>query len=394
MHHTVPPRALNPGASWWRAVMAADAVLLLLLLNPAIALRFAEGDRVECHLEQDVWEAGTVVQQNLQQEGFTVPFLVRLDSGGMVTAPHDDDQYIRAVGLRFAAGDRVECHLDGDVWEPGTVAQLRVEFDGKIAPFHVKLDSGTYVYAPHDDDRFIRAPGSGGAPPAEQLYSARLLRFAVGSRVECNLGMYWERGTVVSINYRDPRDLSSAPAPYQIQLDSGGLVFAPEDSDSYIRREGKIRMSDPSLRFGVGDRVECHFESAGRSGWAPGRVVALHYHEPRFGEGVTQPYQIKLDADGRLIYMTSDDESSIRREPQTQSAAAAAAAATGSAARSKLAKGRVGRRASTVGIKGSSKLGGKYGSGPPRARARASPRPEPEDSLARWWATGALGARE
>ena len=34
--------------------------------------------------------------------------------------------------------------------------------------------------------------------------------------------------------------------------------------------------------------------------------VALRYHEPRFGEGVTMPYQVKLDADARLIFVRED----------------------------------------------------------------------------------------
>lgn len=201
------------------------------------------------------------------------------------------------TALRFNVGDRVQCHVENDAWEPGTVFKLRHEHGGHVVPYVVELDMGDTVIAPVDDDRYIRAPGARESS-GEAGFSARLLRFAVGSRVECNMGMYWERGSVIRLNYQDPRDLSAPAAPYQVQLDSGDLVFAPHDDEDYIRREGSILMSDPALRFRVGDRVECNprpdSDSSGKGPWATGRVVALHYHEPRFGEGVTAPYQASV----------------------------------------------------------------------------------------------------
>ena len=62
-------------------------------------------------------------------------------------------------------------------------------------------------------------------------------RFDVGARVECcrDEGV-WDRGTVVQHHYREPDWPLEAWAPYQIQLDDGGLIFAPVDDDRCIRQ--------------------------------------------------------------------------------------------------------------------------------------------------------------
>ena len=125
--------------------------------------------------------------------------------------------------------------------------------------------------------------------------------------------------------------------------------------------------------------------------------------------------QVKLDAawNGQLIYVERDADSSIRREKAPSVASAASspssrrlaqqhqqqqaqqhiqqrqaareqAAAKGAASGSKISQARVGRRASTIGLRpSSSKLGGKYGRGPARARAveqSAAPRGSPRDA--------------
>ena len=61
-------------------------------------------------------------------------------------------------------------------------------------------------------------------------------RFAVGDKVECCLGEDdWEVGKVVKLYYRDPQWEPERWMPYQIQLDSGDLIFAPADLDACIR---------------------------------------------------------------------------------------------------------------------------------------------------------------
>ena len=64
------------------------------------------------------------------------------------------------------------------------------------------------------------------------------LRFKVGSRVECCVGTNhldtrWEPGTVIKLWYFTQ---GSHVAPYQVELDEGNLIFAPEDSDRCVRR--------------------------------------------------------------------------------------------------------------------------------------------------------------
>ena len=279
--------------------------------------------------------------------------------------------------------------MENDAWATGTVERMDVEHEGGTAPFAVKLDRGDTVIAPVDDDRYIRAEGA-RATTANDV-SARLLRFAVGARVECNLGMYWERGRVVKLNYHDPRDLSAPPVPYEVELDSGGLVSAPQDDDQVIRRQGSIQMSDAGLRFGVGDRIEwARVDDDGSSRWEAGRVVALRYHEPKFGEGVTMPYQVRLDTDARLIFVREDDAASIRRGGQAAPGSAPAKRQVVSSG-SKLSKrSKVGRQASTIGMRPASKVGGKYGAGPAPARHPMKPdaQREKQNNFVAWNAAG------
>ena len=60
------------------------------------------------------------------------------------------------------------------------------------------------------------------------------LRFAVGTRVECNCGV-WEPGTIVKVLYRQSSFPPGTVAPYQIRLDNGKLIYAPIDEDRVIR---------------------------------------------------------------------------------------------------------------------------------------------------------------
>ena len=228
----------------------------------------------------------------------------------------------RGAALRFEVGERVECYMGDNDWQPGTVArtmvkQMNDQQTPYVAAFVVALDNGSTAVAPHDDDRFIRREGELSTP-----VSSRLLRFSVGARVEANLGLYWAKGRVVALNYRDPSFASGVTMPYEIQLDSGEKVFAPSDDDAVVRKDGTILMKDASLRFGVGDRVECFFSDGDDEGddstaapghWLTGMIVALHYHESRFGKGVTVPYQVKLDDDRGLIYIPQDLDSHVRR---------------------------------------------------------------------------------
>lgn len=65
------------------------------------------------------------------------------------------------------------------------------------------------------------------------------LRFGLGARVECRISENpvdpWSIGTVVLHQYREPAWSCGTCAPYQVKLDDGRFIFAPQDSDEVIR---------------------------------------------------------------------------------------------------------------------------------------------------------------
>ena len=71
---------------------------------------------------------------------------------------------------------------------------------------------------------------------------------------------------------------------------------------------------EPELRFTLGTRVQCRIGPDPVTGWASGRVVALHYSEPNWPPGQVAPYQIWLH-DGRLIFAPADTDQLIRERP-------------------------------------------------------------------------------
>ena len=73
--------------------------------------------------------------------------------------------------------------------------------------------------------------------------AARKFRFKVGDAVECKYGADdgttgWARGRVIKHLYEEPcwKEQPGFLAPYQVRLDDGRLIYAPEDHDSLIRR--------------------------------------------------------------------------------------------------------------------------------------------------------------
>lgn len=68
----------------------------------------------------------------------------------------------------------------------------------------------------------------------------------------------------------------------------------------------------PTLRFGVGDRVECNMGSTSEKEWTLGTVERLFYRERNFPSGMCAPYQVLLDDGTSLIYATHDNDHFIR----------------------------------------------------------------------------------
>ena len=66
----------------------------------------------------------------------------------------------KLASLRFDIGDPVECNTS-DGWVAGVVAGRMYRDDfmppGMVAPYQIELHNGTMIWAPEDDDDFIRA---------------------------------------------------------------------------------------------------------------------------------------------------------------------------------------------------------------------------------------------
>jgi G3E family GTPase len=109
------------------------------------------------------------------------------------------------------------------------------------------------------------------------------------------------------------------------------LVFIGKNLDNDALRSGFMKcITSPELqeekkkelRFEVGDSVECatslcagsdSWEPAAKEpGWDKGKVVALLSREEFMPDGVSAPYQVKLDK-GDLIYATTDTDEVIRK---------------------------------------------------------------------------------
>ena len=89
---------------------------------------------------------------------------------------------------------------------------------------------------------YFRPERSPGAQPgersAEMARRPPALRFTVGERVRCRVSQSeWAPGCVVQLWYREPDWPEGQQAPYQVELDDGGLIFAPFDRDELIRAE-------------------------------------------------------------------------------------------------------------------------------------------------------------
>ena len=60
--------------------------------------------------------------------------------------------------------------------------------------------------------------------------------FPVGARVECLISDdTWVPGRVIKLHYHESGFEPGYFAPYQIELDDGKLIYAPDDDDECIR---------------------------------------------------------------------------------------------------------------------------------------------------------------
>lgn len=90
-------------------------------------------------------------------------------------------------------------------------------------------------------DAETRAQWAAACPPDKQP-----LRFIPGDRVECNVGE-WASGKVVQLWYFEPA--MPEAVPYQVLLDDGRLIFAPEDEDRCVRAAQGAAATPPAHPF-------------------------------------------------------------------------------------------------------------------------------------------------
>ncbi|CAK0835505.1 unnamed protein product [Prorocentrum cordatum] len=94
----------------------------------------------------------------------------------------------------------------------------------------------------------------------------RPLRFPIGTQVLCQTGEGWQLGTIVDHWYTQKGFPAGFFAPYQVRLDSGTLIFVPEDIPELCRervlawweKAFKVDAGDAALAAEVRDAVAGH----------------------------------------------------------------------------------------------------------------------------------------
>lgn len=140
--------------------------------------------------------------------------------------PNRDGQDGGRHKLRFGVGVRVYANVGN--WVPGIVVR---HWDDGCA-YRIKLNDqeGTNVWG-HDTDQYVR----------KTLPTKKKLRFKMGAHVYANVGD-WVPGTIIK-----HWDDGSA---YRIKLNDqeGTNVFAPSDSDQYVRKQPPAAWNTPPPR--------------------------------------------------------------------------------------------------------------------------------------------------
>lgn len=134
---------------------------------------------------------------------------------GVLAIAHAKEKFVyQAVHMIFS-GEFV------DSWADGEARASKFVFIGKNLD-HAMLRAGFEACA---------------CTPESVAKRLKTLRFAKGDAVECRTGKNkWTKGKVVQLMYREDFMQPGEVAPYQVQLASGDLIYAPADVDDLIRR--------------------------------------------------------------------------------------------------------------------------------------------------------------
>ncbi len=108
------------------------------------------------------------------------------------------------------------------------------------------------------------------------------LRFAVGDRVQADVGDGWAPATVVATWYREDEWPVACRAPYQMRLDQGPLIYAPVDGESFViaagERPPRKGKADKALMLGYGCASSKKEREA--SGYGPLHVCCMMRGDP------------------------------------------------------------------------------------------------------------------
>jgi hypothetical protein len=140
------------------------------------------------------------------------------------------------------------------------------------------------------------------------------LRFNIGDAVECRITRGWASGKIVAFWYRNGRMPAGVYAPYQVELEDGELISAPQDRNSCIRTR---------LRFAIGTAVEFFVvdedyepesdeqdeEKHFFGDWVDGKVIDQwkYYENCREGEELCVLYEVEIGDNVYEVYNDDDD---------------------------------------------------------------------------------------
>jgi len=147
-------------------------------------------------------------------------------SKGIFSIIGSDEKYVfQAVHMLMDMGSSSKMGINLKPWQEGEKRINKMCFIGR------NLDRKELVDG-------LSACVSDGKPPAPGEPPKVALRFEVGTRVKCMVGS-WSNGVIVKQWYREPFWETGRFAPYQVQLDSGDLIYVPQDARALIRKIDK-----------------------------------------------------------------------------------------------------------------------------------------------------------
>eukprot|EP00927_Polykrikos_kofoidii_P056005 TRINITY_DN50187_c0_g1_i1.p1 TRINITY_DN50187_c0_g1~~TRINITY_DN50187_c0_g1_i1.p1 ORF type:complete len:553 (+),score=116.68 TRINITY_DN50187_c0_g1_i1:33-1691(+) len=188
-------------------------VILIIGRILGLPLRFKVGQQVFASCGAKGWLAGTVVQVwEACANGSQVPYVIRLnDTGEFVFAPKDCDDTIKKGKRRFKPGDTVMVNREGS-FKKAKITEVKEE---KLRTgYSVKMESDkSVVNFPEDISKFIRP----------------IARFTAGTKVLANVGSEWVAGKI--------EDIYSPNWVYSVRLDTGNVVYVPEDVDKLVKKQ-------------------------------------------------------------------------------------------------------------------------------------------------------------